>query len=71
MFTLTRTVRYQSQMLRSLSEVGSADGVVGFYQCVKLGAFFKQSLVETQAIHQDKLRHGGVVIVHGTIYRIR
>jgi len=53
-------------MLRSLSEVGSADSVVGFYQCVKLGAFFKQSLVETQAVHQDKLRHGGVVIVHDT-----
>lgn len=54
-------------MLRSLSEVGSADSVVGFYQCVKLGAFFKQSIVEAQAIHQEKLRHGGVVIVHGMI----
>jgi translation initiation factor 3 subunit H len=65
MFMLTCAVRYQSQMLRSLSEVGSADGVVGFYQSAKLGAFFKQSLVEAQAIHQEKLRHGGVVIVHG------
>jgi translation initiation factor 3 subunit H len=55
-------------MLRSLNEVGSADGVVGFYQCVKLGAFFRQSLVETQAIHQEKLRHGGVAIVHGMIH---
>ena len=52
-------------MLRSLNEVGSVDGVVGFYQSAKLGAFFKQSLVEAQAIHQEKLRHGGVVIVHG------
>ena len=52
-------------MLRSLSEVGSADAVVGFYQAAKLGAFFKQSLVEAQAIHQEKLRHGGIVIVHG------
>jgi len=65
MFMLTYTVRYQSQMLRSLSEVGSVDAVVGFYQSAKLGAFFKQSLVEAQAIHQEKLRHGGVVIVHG------
>ena len=59
------SVRYQSQMLRSLSEVGSVDSVVGFYQSAKLGAFFKQSLVEAQAIHQEKLRHGGIVIVHG------
>jgi len=29
-----------------------------------LGSFFSQSLVETQAIHQDRLRHGGIVIVH-------
>jgi len=65
MFMLTYTVRYQSQMLRSLNEVGSVDGVVGFYQAAKLGAFFKLSLVEAQAIHQEKLRHGGVVIVHG------
>ena len=62
---LTCTVRYQSQMLRSLHEVGSVDSVVGFYQSVKLDAFFKQSLVEAQAIHQEKLRHGGIVIVHG------
>jgi len=47
-------VRYQSQMLRSLNEVGSVDGVVGFYQSAKLGAFFKQSLVEAQAVHQEK-----------------
>ena len=60
-------VRYQSQMLRSLNEVGSTDIIVGFYQSAKLGAFFKQSLVEAQAMHQEKLRHGGVVIVHGVI----
>ena len=46
------------------------DGVVGFYQSAKLGAFFKQSLVEAQAIHQEKLRHGGVVIVHGMKYSL-
>lgn len=52
-------------MLRSLREVQADDSVVGFYQATTLGAFFNQSLVETQAIHQDKLRHGGVVVIHG------
>ncbi|KAG6845777.1 hypothetical protein H0H87_003831 [Tephrocybe sp. NHM501043] len=51
-------------MLRSLKEVQSDDSVVGFYQATTLGAFFNQTLVDTQAIHQDKLRHGGIVIVH-------
>jgi translation initiation factor 3 subunit H len=51
-------------MLRSLKEVQADDSVVGFYQASTLGAFLNQALVDTQAIHQDKLRHGGVVIVH-------
>ena len=53
-------------MLRSLKEVQGDDSIVGFYQAVTLGVFFNQTLVETQSIHQEKLRHGGVVIVHGT-----
>ena len=52
-------------MLRSLKEVQADDSVVGFYQATTLGAFFNQTLLDTQAIHQDKLRHGGIVIVHG------
>ena len=52
-------------MLRSLKEVQADDSVVGFYQATTLGAFFNQPLVDTQAIHQEKLRHGGIVIVHG------
>jgi translation initiation factor 3 subunit H len=56
--------RYQASMLRSLKEVQADDSVVGFYQATALGAFFNQSLVDTQAIHQERLRHGGVVIVH-------
>jgi translation initiation factor 3 subunit H len=52
-------------MLRSLKEVQADDSVVGFYQTTTSGAFFQQTLVDTQAIHQEKLRHGGVVIVHG------
>ena len=52
-------------MLRSLKEVQGDDSIVGFYQGMPLGVFFSQTLVETQAIHQDKLRHGGIVVVHG------
>jgi translation initiation factor 3 subunit H len=52
-------------MLRSLKEVQADDSIIGFYQATTLGAFLNQTLVDTQAIHQDKLRHGGIVIVHG------
>ncbi|KAF9242866.1 translation initiation factor 3 subunit 3 [Melanogaster broomeanus] len=58
--------RYQSSMLRSLKEVQGDDNVVGFYQVTTLGAFYNQTLVDTQAIHQERLRHGGVIIVHDT-----
>lgn len=57
--------RYQASMLRSLKEVQADDSVVGFYQATTLGAFFNQTLLDTQAIHQEKLRHGGIIIVHG------
>jgi len=56
--------RYQASMLRSLKEVQADDSVVGFYQAISMGAFFNQTLVDTQVIHQEKLRHGGVVVVH-------
>ena len=52
-------------MLRSLKEVQSDDSIVGFYQSTMLGAFFSQTLVETLATQKDKLRRGGVVVVHG------
>ncbi|KAF9481357.1 hypothetical protein BDN70DRAFT_540555 [Pholiota conissans] len=58
------SARHQASMLRSLKEVQADDSVIGFYQATTLGAFFNQALVDTQAIHQDKLRHGGIVIVH-------
>jgi hypothetical protein len=60
--------RYQTSMLRALKEVRADDSVIGFYQSTTMGAFFGQSLVDTQAIHQEKLRHGGVVVVHGTCF---
>ncbi|KAG6381240.1 translation initiation factor 3 subunit 3 [Boletus reticuloceps] len=59
--------RYQASMLRSLKEVQGDDNVVGFYQATTLGAFFDRTLVDTQAIHQERLRHGGVVVVHGDL----
>lgn len=59
------SARHQASMLRSLKEVQGDDSVVGFYQATTLGSFFNQTLVDTQAIHQEKLRHGGIVIVHG------
>lgn len=52
-------------MLRSLKEVQGDDSIVGFYQAMSLGSFYNQNLVETQAFQQERLRHGGVVVVHG------
>lgn len=52
-------------MLRSLKEVQGDDNIVGFYQASTLGAFFSQNLIDLQALHHEKLRHGGVVVVHG------
>ena len=60
-------VRYQASMLRSLKEVQGDDSIVGFYQAMTLGSFYNQNLVETQAVQQEKLRHGGVVVVHGEV----
>lgn len=56
--------RYQSAMLRSLKEVHGDDSIVGFYQSTTLGAFFSGTLVESLAFQREKLRRGGVVVVH-------
>lgn len=58
------TTRYQASMLRSLKEIQADDSVVGFYQAISLGAFYTQTLLETHAVHQERLRHGGIVVVH-------
>lgn len=55
-------------MLRSLKEVRADDSVVGFYQSTTMGAFYSQSIIDTQAIHQEKLRQGGVVVLHGNFF---
>jgi translation initiation factor 3 subunit H len=65
LYTPVLAGRYQTAMLRALKEVRADDSVVGFYQSTTMGAFFSQTLVDTQAVHQEKLRHGGVVVVHG------
>lgn len=52
-------------MLRSLKEVQGDDSVVGFYLATSTGAFLSSSLVEMQAVHQDRLRQGGIIVVHG------
>lgn len=58
-------------MLRSLREVQSDDSIVGFYQSTTLGAFLSQTLVESLATQREKLRRGGVVVVHGNYIFIR
>ena len=55
-------------MLRSLKEVRADDSVVGFYQSTTMGAFYSQTIIDAQAIHQEKLRQGGVVVLHGNFY---
>jgi hypothetical protein len=57
-------------MLRSLKEVQGDDSVVGFYLATNTGAFLNSSLVEMQALHQERLRQGGIVIVHGQYHHV-
>ena len=57
---------YQMQMIRALHEVQGDDSIVGFYHSTTLGAFFSQTLVELQVLHQERLRRGGLAVVHGT-----
>lgn len=59
--------RYQGAMLRQLKEVHGDDNIIGSYQAMTLGSFYNQNLVDTQAIQQDRLRHGGIVVVHGML----
>jgi len=61
------SARYQTSMLRALKEVHGDDSIVGFYQCTTFGAFFTHTLVESLATQREKLRRGGVVVVHGEL----
>lgn len=53
-------------MLRSLKEVNNEDSVIGFYQATSMGSFYTHGLIDTQTLYQEKLRNGGIVIVHGS-----
>ncbi len=53
------------QMLRQLSFVSGDTSVVGSYHTVSLGQFYKQSVVESLVNQMERVRHGGVALVHG------
>jgi translation initiation factor 3 subunit H len=50
-------------MIHALKEVQGDENIVGFYQTTSVP--LRQSFVDTQATDYQKLRHGGIVIVHG------
>lgn len=52
-------------MLRSLKEVQGDDSIIGFYIATPFSAFFTHHLLDMQIVHQERLRQGGVVLVHG------
>jgi len=55
--------KYQRSMIHALKEVQGDENIVGFYQTTSVP--LRQSLVDTQATDYGKLRHGGIVVVHG------
>ena len=57
--------KYQRSMIHALKEVQGDENIVGFYQTTSVP--LRPSLVDTQATDYGKLRHGGIVIVHGTV----
>jgi hypothetical protein len=58
--------KYQRNMIHALKEVQGDENIVGFYQTTSVP--LRQSLVETQATDYGRLRHGGIVIVHGAYW---
>ena len=57
--------KYQRSMIHALKEVQGDENIVGFYQTTSVP--LRQSLVETQATDHERLRHGGIVVVHGML----
>lgn len=57
--------KYQRIMIHALKEVQGDENIVGFYQTTSVP--LRQSLVEAQAADHERLRHGGIVIVHGML----
>ncbi|KAG8986369.1 hypothetical protein FRB90_004055, partial [Tulasnella sp. 427] len=56
--------RYQSAMLRQLSFVSGDATVVGSYHIVSMGQVYKQTILDALSGQIDKVRHGGIAIVH-------
>jgi translation initiation factor 3 subunit H len=61
--------KYQRSMVHALKEVQGDENIVGFYQTTSVP--LRQSLVDTQATDHEKLRHGGIVVVHGALGFLR
>jgi len=65
----TAQQKYQRSMIHMLKEVQGDENIVGFYQTTSVP--LRQSLVDTQATDYDRLRHGGIVIVHDPLQASR
>jgi translation initiation factor 3 subunit H len=61
--------RYQASLLRSLKDVQRDDNLVGFYQASSLGAHLSSALIDGLVSQRERLRHGGIVVVHGMCTR--
>lgn len=57
--------QYQRKMLGALRDVKGSHSVVGYYHAVSLGQLYKNAVVDSLVNGVDKIRHGGVVVVHG------
>lgn len=57
--------RYQAGMLRQLSFVSGDTTVVGSYHIVTMGQVYKSTILDALVGQIEKVRHGGIAIVHG------
>lgn len=62
------SAKYQRSVISALKEVQGDENIVGFYQTTSVP--LRQSLVESQAYDNERLRHGGIVILHGMFYML-
>ncbi|KAG8810666.1 hypothetical protein FRC17_002840 [Serendipita sp. 399] len=65
----TAQANYQKRMIAYLREVQGDENIVGFYQTTSVP--LRQSLVELQAFDHERLRQGGIVIVHDPLQAAR
>lgn len=62
------TAKYQRTIIHALKEVQGDENIVGFYQTTSVP--MRQSLIESQTFDHERLRQGGIVVVHGNWYDI-